>query len=205
MTKPEKTLTKGQRTYNEILEATTRCIAQIGVEGTSITAIAEEAGVSRSLVAYHFPKKKLIFKEVLKYISAQGLSEIEIDVSKLSPEEQIRHVYRSNFEFFLRHRHYFKCFFLFYYMASIDAEYRKMNSELTQRAISRFHTLPTQLAKGRSSRSQIDGLSESLHETLIGSVQRFFIVNHTTSPEAYIRQHLAELDLRLKQFKKNYS
>ncbi|MEK6626569.1 MAG: hypothetical protein AABY86_16500, partial [Bdellovibrionota bacterium] len=39
----DRELSKGQKTALKILEAAARCVAKIGVEKTSITAIAQEA------------------------------------------------------------------------------------------------------------------------------------------------------------------
>lgn len=49
---------------NRILDAAEHCFRTTGYEGTSVRAIAESAGVSKSLVLYHFVCKERLFVDV---------------------------------------------------------------------------------------------------------------------------------------------
>ena len=51
-------------TVRRILKAATRCFARSGYRGASMNAIAKEAGVSKSLVHYHFESKEHLFVSV---------------------------------------------------------------------------------------------------------------------------------------------
>jgi AcrR family transcriptional regulator len=59
---------KGENTFEEIIQASIRCIATKGLEHTSIGEIAKMADVNRSLVAYYFPKKDELFLKITEHI-----------------------------------------------------------------------------------------------------------------------------------------
>jgi AcrR family transcriptional regulator len=54
-----------EETREELLEAAARIFAQRGFHGTSLDAIAEEAGYSRGAVYYNFADKEELFLELL--------------------------------------------------------------------------------------------------------------------------------------------
>ncbi len=47
-----------------ILDAAERCLSRLGYGGVSVRAVAKEAGVSKSLIHYHFQSKEHLFMEV---------------------------------------------------------------------------------------------------------------------------------------------
>lgn len=60
----------------EILEATCRAIAKVGISGLFIRHVAEEAGVSRALVSYYFPTKDQLLAAALGYAESRAIEEI---------------------------------------------------------------------------------------------------------------------------------
>jgi AcrR family transcriptional regulator len=61
----------------EILEATCRAIARVGIGGLYIRHVAEEAGVSRALVSYYFPTKAELLSAALEYAETRAIEEID--------------------------------------------------------------------------------------------------------------------------------
>lgn len=61
-----KALRKGNR-RDEIIEVATRCFLDQGYSGTTMSAIFEHVGGSRSTLYGHFPSKELLFADVLKF------------------------------------------------------------------------------------------------------------------------------------------
>jgi AcrR family transcriptional regulator len=191
---------KSELTAKRILEAAAQSIATVGIEKASITDIARRAGVSRALVAHYFPKKSELFPKVIQHIAQAGYRLVEQPRADLSPAERVMEVLRSNFEFWFAHPEYFKCFFLFYYFASIDARYRQMNSGVTERAIARFEGLLKEHVADRKSGfadAAIRRWAESLHRELIGSVQQYFIVDQPGTMAEYQARALENFRLRL--------
>jgi AcrR family transcriptional regulator len=59
---------RGVRTEAAILEATLRLLAQRGVQGTSLDAVAEEVGVAKSSVLWHFGSKEELLLRVAEHV-----------------------------------------------------------------------------------------------------------------------------------------
>lgn len=157
---------KGKHTAEQILEACAHCIAEIGIEGTSITAVAKRAKVSRSLVAHYFPVKAKLFGQVIDYVSAKAQATVHgDDAAKLSPREQLERLFRRNFDFFGDHASYARCYLLFYYYCGVDAELLRQNSAMVEQAESRIARLLA--AMGRKAPA---ALARELHSHLLGTL-----------------------------------
>lgn len=186
------TQSKGQATARTILEAAARSIAAVGIEKASITEIAKRAKVSRGLVAHHFPKKSDLFLHVIQYVANEGYIFISQNTEQVRKERgtELRAVIESNLVFFLTNPHYFKCFFLFYYFASISTKYRHINTQMTNVGIERLETALAQLTKDNDQRKRV---SEQLHRDLIAAIQKYFIVTHSEPATQYWQRTSREL------------
>jgi AcrR family transcriptional regulator len=65
-----------QETREEVLAAASRAFARNGFHGTSLDAVAEEAGVSRGAVYYNFADKEELFLELLDRRCAERARDI---------------------------------------------------------------------------------------------------------------------------------
>lgn len=68
---------KAERTA-EILDAFERCVARLGIEGTTLERIAEESGMRRSLLRYHIGNRDAL---------VQALADRYIETSKVESEK----------------------------------------------------------------------------------------------------------------------
>ena len=62
---------KGQKRKQIIIEAAIDCIATRGLSNTTLGSVAERAGVSRSLVIFHFKSKNRMYIDVLNYLGVR--------------------------------------------------------------------------------------------------------------------------------------
>lgn len=182
--------TKGERTAERILEATAHCIATFGIEESSITRIATQAEVSRALVAHYYPQKARIFLQVVHFIVEKAYLEIGA-MPEGTPQVRLLHVFRSNLEFFLKHSHYFKCFMLFYYMSGVDAEYRALNSKLTEVAVERIREPLTELGM------RDKALPDILHNQMLGAILKFHSTQVKEGPEVFVKTFLKRIKQQL--------
>lgn len=60
---------KSQLTRNQILDATMRCLAEIGYAQTTTEKIAKRAGVSRGAMTHHFKSRDEVFAAAARYIT----------------------------------------------------------------------------------------------------------------------------------------
>lgn len=91
-------LTGKAATQERILEAAMRLFLEAGFEKTTMSLVAEEAGVSRATVFWHFSDKKSLFREAFNRLIAPFRRSLERDFDTLPPikrlQEQIA-VYRD--------------------------------------------------------------------------------------------------------------
>lgn len=80
-------------TQQRILAAALGLFAKRGYNGTSVSAIAEAAGVSRSAVFWHFGDKASLFSEVFKRMLVPFMERITNTYEGMSPGEQIQEMF----------------------------------------------------------------------------------------------------------------
>jgi AcrR family transcriptional regulator len=77
-------------THDKIIEVAIRTFAELGYAGTSMREIAEELGITKAALYYHFPGKEEIFKACLSHSVEQLIDGIEdIASAKISVWDKI--------------------------------------------------------------------------------------------------------------------
>ena len=64
-------------TRERLIEASIDLFSRHGFEGTSLTSIAEEAGVSQPTLNYHFGTKSQLYQDVIRHCGAQWVAVVE--------------------------------------------------------------------------------------------------------------------------------
>ena len=203
-------LTKGQRTAKQILEAAARCIQKVGVEKTSVTNIALEAQLKRSLIAYHFPKKAEIFYRVIVHIFEEAAFNRSEYTAGLHGRKRLEELMRSYVEFFTENSHYFNCFLYFHYLASIQDKYRQLSDTIHLAINEQTKICISEMLEENeitSRRSLLSDFSELLYHRLIGSILSYYTTNHDMDLSQYKDQYNGmlgkEIDLFLHYAKTN--
>ena len=62
---PDESSSRGGQTRQEIIQAATRLFIHQGYHGTSMSQVAQAAGVSLSGIYNHFPSKEALFVAIL--------------------------------------------------------------------------------------------------------------------------------------------
>jgi AcrR family transcriptional regulator len=70
-------------TRKRLLEATVRCLAELGWSGTTVLVVAERAGVSRGAAQHHFPTREALVTGAIEEMSGVRATEIERAVASL--------------------------------------------------------------------------------------------------------------------------
>ena len=86
--RPQAERTAGTRA--KVIEAAITCIHRLGYGPTTITVVAQEAGVSRGAVTHQFPAKTDLMIAVLRAVYEQDSEHYERSVAALSPLEWVR-------------------------------------------------------------------------------------------------------------------
>lgn len=89
--KPRRThRSQAERTADmraRLIDAAIACLFETGFAATSITTVAEEAGVSRGAVTHHFPAKTDLMVAVMEAVSVADGAEYEAQIAESSAVE----------------------------------------------------------------------------------------------------------------------
>src|SRR5438094_8735601 len=81
---------RGVRTEEAILQATLRLLAQRGVKGTSLDLLADEVGVAKSSILWHFGSKEELLLRVAEHAfeeMARGPARAILALATIEPRE----------------------------------------------------------------------------------------------------------------------
>ncbi|NGN69712.1 TetR/AcrR family transcriptional regulator [Streptomyces sp. A7024] len=62
---------RSRATRQRLLEAAVDCLAEHGWSGSTVTVVAERAGVSRGATQHHFPTREDLFTAAVEHVAAQ--------------------------------------------------------------------------------------------------------------------------------------
>ena len=102
-----------------ILQAAAALFGRIGFDGTSFSAVADGAGVQKSLVQYHFENKDILWHETVTFVWQQRNAALpryldDIDLQKMTaenPKQMIRDLCRSLLQFTFDHPEWVRIMF----------------------------------------------------------------------------------------------
>ena len=175
---------KSEKTRERILNATVYCVTHLGVERTSHAQIAKRAKVSRSLVAHYFPSKSKMFPEVIRYVAANAYAFFQAHEESTDPKTTIYDRLQRNLEYFTKNPDHYKCIVLLYYRSAIDSSYRKINTILVEAAVKGLEE-PLKVVLHPELARQV---AESLHNELIASIQKFYMIEHNEQAEMFVER-----------------
>lgn len=79
-------------TRQRLIEASIDVLSQHGFDGTSLSSIATEAGVTQPTLNYHFGTKDQLYRDVISYCAAQWTEALEVgeDLRDLSQPDALK-------------------------------------------------------------------------------------------------------------------
>lgn len=95
---PPRTLRRNVR-RTQVIEATIESLAERGFSRTTVTQVAERAGISHGLVLFHFQSKENLLAETLDYLAEEYRINWQSALAAAgeAPEEQILALIRADF------------------------------------------------------------------------------------------------------------
>jgi len=96
---------RGKVSRQSLIEAMILAVARHGLPGATLSAVADIAGVSRSLINFHFQQKEQLLDEALKYGLAAYERELRIALAEAgaSALTQLQRHTRHDIDFVMRH------------------------------------------------------------------------------------------------------
>jgi len=76
---------RSRATRRRLLEAAVECLAELGWNGSTVTVVAERAGVTRGAAQHHFPTREDLFTAAVEHVTAERLAAVRADTGELPP------------------------------------------------------------------------------------------------------------------------
>jgi AcrR family transcriptional regulator len=74
---------RSRATRSRLLEAAVACLAEHGWSGSTVTVVAERAGVSRGAVQHHFPTREDLFTAAIDHVASEWRTSIRARAGEL--------------------------------------------------------------------------------------------------------------------------
>jgi AcrR family transcriptional regulator len=124
---------KGELKKYQIVLAAIDCIGEQGVQAATLEAIGKRAGISKSLVLYHFDSVDKIIGQCVRHVTATAQ---EITVRRVTRAADWRGrvggYVEGGFEWAARHPNQASLMMLFYHLSAHQPEYRKLHAQIRQ-------------------------------------------------------------------------
>jgi AcrR family transcriptional regulator len=65
---------RSRATRQRLLEAAIECLAEVGWSGSTVSVVAERAGVSRGAAQHHFPTREDLFTSAVEHVTSERLA-----------------------------------------------------------------------------------------------------------------------------------
>ncbi|MWD27831.1 TetR family transcriptional regulator [Aquicoccus sp. SCR17] len=104
-----------ERNRMALITATLDCVAELGIAGTSVSAIIERAGLSRGMIHLHFDGKDKLLEEAAQQLNAQYYDTLDAALLAAgpSPEEQVEAIVRTDLSVDLLNERYANIWYAF--------------------------------------------------------------------------------------------
>lgn len=162
----------------QLLDAGLAVIARRGLSGITVNDIADEAGCSYGVIAFHFQTKERMLLAVLNML-ASNYEKIWLDAMAAappSPAERLRVLLQVDFDPRVAKASHLAVWMAFWAEASRVPAYKKRCSELKRRSLQTMVDLVTELATLRSLNVDIAAVSQGLYAITDGC----WIFGHVT-------------------------
>ncbi|MGK5529707.1 TetR/AcrR family transcriptional regulator [Streptomyces sp. URMC 129] len=74
---------RSRATRRKLLDAAVECLVEMGWTGSTVTVVAERAGVSRGAAQHHFPTRESLITAAVEHVTRVRAAEIERELERL--------------------------------------------------------------------------------------------------------------------------
>lgn len=167
----EAPLTKGARTRLRILDAAIECFVESGLDGASLSNIAERAETHKPVIIHYFGDRNQLLQEAFERMASQAqawTADRLQNYSKIGLEEYI-HV---QFDWMLAHKTHAKLWLSSITSPAYQDQTQDILEPIFQRSREKIKGLLLQKFQGRNSpaASDLEDAVVSIHTMLVGSM-----------------------------------
>ena len=91
---------RSRATRARLLESAITCLAELGWSASTVTVVAEHAGVSRGAAQHHFPTREALFMAALEHVTRERGEQMRRELAERRSEIDTRAVVDLVFELF---------------------------------------------------------------------------------------------------------
>lgn len=74
---------RSRATHQRLLGAAVECLAELGWAGSTVSVVAERAGVSRGAAQHHFPTREDLFTAAIEHVAVERRAELDTRAAAL--------------------------------------------------------------------------------------------------------------------------
>lgn len=188
---------KGDIRRARVLEATIRCIAELGGEKTNFESIGKRAGMLRAHVAYYYPDRDELVKAAIKFAVATAQHHTVLAVTQArTDEERLLAFIDGTYNWIEAYPEHGPVILLLYHYCSVDPFYRKIHTEAREMGAQRIEALLKPLLANAAPR-ELREKSKAIQALLTGHIMDFLSTNcartlreYRAQTVAHVREHL---------------
>lgn len=126
-----------------IVQAAIDCFVASGVAETTMSQVAQRAKVDQPLIHYYFPSREALYQEVFRVVleSLKAASLEPFGKTANDPVKALVAYVRAPFEWALKEPGLFSIWMYFYYLASFQPLFARLNAEIRQTGRERIAVL----------------------------------------------------------------
>ncbi|RYZ84451.1 MAG: TetR/AcrR family transcriptional regulator [Proteobacteria bacterium] len=201
-------LGKGELTQARVIEASLKVFGKKGFFESSISEIAESAGLSQAGVLKHFPSKVRVFEAVIHHVLTTNH---EIVASLTQPNEMglasLDTYLAGNIEWLRRQPHQARMILLLYYQSSFDPVFTEIYAQvlkISRARLLRYVVEADRIGEIRLKSEDRETLAESLQELILGMLLNVITAPpRAKSPLAEMREKIEFIVAPLRKLPKN--
>jgi len=167
----DKRKLRGQESRSHILQSAITSIAQLGLGNLTLDRVAEQAGISRGLVVFHFKSKSRLLEEVLNFLGKQYADGWYAVLNRDSESalEKLLQLADFDIQFCYQHPQYVAAWLAFWGEARGNLLYHNLSLPRDERYASELEQLlAAMIAESRQDAGELPLLSAGLAALLFG-------------------------------------
>jgi len=171
---------RGKKSRKEdIFHAAVACFNARGYYETTMDSIAEQAGISKGGIYYHFTSKKELFLELFHYRVSRYFDQIKDIIKQIDdPEERLRLFMSKSIDIFRENDDFFKFCIEFLAMGVREREIRTIMTSFYKESVTTFkHIIEEGAASGKFKASDSDKTARAVYLLFMGVFFTYFSVD----------------------------
>lgn len=171
---------RGKKSRKEdIFQAAVKCFNTRGYYETSMDSIAEQAGISKGGIYYHFTSKKELFLELFHYRVSRYFDQIKEIIKQIDePEERLRLFISKSIDIFRENDDFFKFCIEFLAMGVREHEIRTIMTGFYKESVTTFKLIIEEgVASGKFKAEDSDKTARAVYLLFMGVFFTYFSVD----------------------------